>query len=154
MQKLKKNAGWHCLCALNLCNNPYIHIDNFDVWMNVCLPSVTVIMIVFMSRFREVLHTHRVVFSLNINTHRFPNRHPGGVYLHTGAFYPTRAPIVEHFMLSSESTLKNLFYYNKKFCVFFVHLNSLYSRKTLILYARVTHFFFFCFNIFHVMHCI
>lgn len=112
--------------------------------MNVCLPSVTVIMIVFMSRFREVLHTHRVVFSLNINTHRFPNRHPGGVYLHTGAFYPTRAPIVEHFMLSSESTLKNLFYYNKKtfFSFFFCSFKTLFTReKHSQLYARVTHFF-------------
>lgn len=117
--------------------------------MNVCLPSVTVIMIVFMSRFREVLHTHRVVFSVNINTHRFPNRHSGGVYLHTGAFYPTRAPIVEHFMLSSESTLKNLFYYN--LCFFFVHLNSLYSRKTLIV-LRESHISSSALTFFHVMH--
>lgn len=115
--------------------------------MNVCLPSVTVIMIVFMSRFREVLHTHRVVFSVNINTHRFPNRHSGGVYLHTGAFYPTRAPIVEHFMLSSESTLKNLFYYNKKNFVFFCSFKLSLLAKNTHCIARVTHFFF-CFNIF------
>lgn len=125
--------------------------------MNVCLPSVTVIMIVFMSRFREVLHTHRVVFSLNINTHRFPNRHSGGVYLHTGAFYPTRAPIVEHFMLSSESTLKNLFYYNKKFCIFFFcsFKLSLLAKNTHIVCESHTFFFLLLYhfpcNALHIM---
>lgn len=107
------------------------------LWLCLCLAFARYFILTALSSRWTLIH---IVFQTDIQAE--------STFAYRGFLSNARANRWTFYMLSSESTLKNLFYYNKN--IFYSFKLSLLAKNT---HMRVTHFFF-CYNIFHVMHCI